>query len=79
MAIGIPDVRVGSWTAPEGHTGCTVIIPPEGYLKRASALTDPWGADFQYESPGQHNPHTFDLWSLGPDGKGDTADDIRNW
>ena len=32
--------------------------------------------------PGQHNPHAFDLWSLGADGKpgGEGADeDIGNW
>lgn len=64
-------------TSPEPRN-----YPAEGYLKRASALTDPWGAEFQYESPGQHNPHTFDLWSLGADGApGGTEEnaDIGNW
>ena len=28
--------------------------------------------------PGTHNPYTFDLWSLGPDGV-EGGDDIVNW
>lgn len=32
MALGIPGTRVGMWTAPEGHTGCTVVLPPPGSL-----------------------------------------------
>lgn len=32
MALGVPGVRVGSWTAEAGHTGCTVVLPPAGSL-----------------------------------------------
>jgi L-aminopeptidase/D-esterase-like protein len=32
MALGVPGTRVGNWTADEGHTGCTVILPPSGSL-----------------------------------------------
>ena len=32
MALGVPGTRVGSWTADEGHTGCTVVLPPTGSL-----------------------------------------------
>ena len=32
MALGIPGTRVGTWTAPGGHTGCTVVLPPAGSL-----------------------------------------------
>jgi len=56
--------------------------PPEGYLKTSDALLDPWGGRFQYESPGQRNPYSFDLWSLGADQSpgGDALDaDIGNW
>jgi len=34
------------------------------YVKRASALEDPWGRRFVYRSPGTHAE--FDLFSLGP-------------
>lgn len=40
---------------------------------------DPWGSPYQYRSPGVKNPTTYDLWSLGPDKKDGTADDIGNW
>ncbi len=50
---------------------------PAGYIK-PEALEDPWGQPFQYRMPGQHNPYTFDIWSLGPDGV-EGGDDIQNW
>ena len=50
---------------------------PGGYLKR-EALTDPWGQSFEYRIPGSNNAHSFDLWSLGPDGV-EGNDDIANW
>jgi len=56
--------------------------PPEGYVKRVDALADPWGERYRYLSPGQHNPHTFDLWSLGADSSpgGEGADaEFGNW
>jgi general secretion pathway protein G len=41
--------------------------------------TDPWGHPYQYRYPGKHNPDSFDVFSLGPDGLPETADDIGNW
>lgn len=49
-----------------------------GYL--AKLPTDPWGAEYQYLSPGQHGE--YDLYTLGADGTlgGDgTAHDLGNW
>jgi general secretion pathway protein G len=40
---------------------------------------DAWGNDFVYESPGRHNTNSFDVFSLGPDGRAGTDDDIGNW
>ena len=39
---------------------------------------DPWGNDYRYAIPGVRtgDPETPDLWSLGPDGKNGTADDV---
>ena len=56
--------------------------PRGGYLRNVEGLVDPWGEPYGYESPGQHNPHFFDLWSLGADQKsgGEEIDtDIGNW
>ena len=30
MALGVEGVRIGMWTDPQHHTGCTVILPPAG-------------------------------------------------
>ncbi len=55
---------------------------PEGYLQGGVVPKDPWGEDYQYRSPGEHNSYSFDLWSFGADGKagGDDNDtDLGNW
>jgi L-aminopeptidase/D-esterase-like protein len=36
MALGVAGVRVGQWTHPDGHTGCTVVLAPEGMLGAAA-------------------------------------------
>lgn len=43
---------------------------------------DPWGRPYVYVSPGRLNPSSFDLYSLGRDGKpgGDGEDgDVTSW
>ncbi len=40
---------------------------------------DPWGSPYQYLSPGKYHPQSYDLWSIGPDKKSGTADDLGNW
>jgi len=40
---------------------------------------DPWGNPYVYVYPGRHNPTGYDLYSVGPDGKAGTEDDIVNW
>ena len=56
---------VNGWTAP--------------YIKN-SILTDPWGREYQFRSPGQHGD--FDIYSYGADGQqggeGKNAD-ITSW
>jgi general secretion pathway protein G len=55
---------------------------PGGYLKGGQLPLDPWGNEFQYESPGINNADSFDLWSFGADGApgGEDNDaDIGNW
>ncbi len=56
--------------------------PPGGYLQKRAALLDPWREPFQYQSPGENNDRTFDIWSLGADsaaGGSDLDADIGNW
>ena len=40
---------------------------------------DPWGNEYVYEYPGRNNPNSFDLSSVGPDGRAGTEDDVTNW
>jgi general secretion pathway protein G len=44
-----------------------------------SLKPDPWENEYQYVSPGKHNPDGIDVWSYGPDGQDGTDDDIGNW
>ena len=51
------------------------------YLKRAVPL-DPWGRPYVYRSPGDSNPTSYDLLTLGRDGAagGDGEDaDLTSW
>jgi len=40
---------------------------------------DPWGNNYLYYYPGKHNQYSYDLLSVGPDGKEGSEDDIGNW
>lgn len=51
------------------------------YLKRA-VPADPWGRPYVYVSPGRINPTSYDLYSLGRDGRegGEGEDaDLTSW
>jgi general secretion pathway protein G len=51
------------------------------YLKKG-VPADPWGRPYLYVSPGERNPTSYDLLSLGRDGKpGGTAEDadVASW
>jgi general secretion pathway protein G len=39
---------------------------------------DKWGNAYIYRAPGQHNADSFDLYSMGPNGR-DGDDDLTNW
>ena len=40
---------------------------------------DAWGHPYIYYYPGKQSQNSFDLLSIGPDGKEGTDDDIGNW
>jgi len=40
---------------------------------------DPWYNNYLYYYPGKHNQNSYDLLSIGPDGKEGSEDDIGNW
>ena len=53
-------------------------FPPGGYAS-SKDLLDPWQAQFKYDRPGQNNPHSYDLYSLGSDGVQGGEADVGNW
>lgn len=55
MALGFDDVAVGTWTAPTGRTGCTVVLPPDGTVGAIAV---------RGQAPG-----TREAAALGPAGK----------
>jgi hypothetical protein len=49
------------------------------YLQDPLALYDPWGRILRYKAPGEFSDEGYDLWSVGPDGRDATYDDIGTW
>jgi general secretion pathway protein G len=49
------------------------------YFDPPKLPVDPWGNPYIYYYPGKHNQSSYDLLSVGPDGKEGTEDDIGNW
>ena len=66
---------------PSSGDGLRVLAEsPDGREPLMPSIpADPWGNPYQYVHPGVRNPHSFDLWSMGPDEVSGTADDIGNW
>jgi len=48
------------------------------YLKRGTPR-DPWGNEYVYEYPGRYNEESYDLYSMGPDMRQGSEDDVTNW
>jgi general secretion pathway protein G len=66
-------------TAPGGVTSWN---GPYTQAKTKSVPKDPWGNEYHYAAPGQHNTKDFDLSSLGADNRdgGDGENkDVNNW
>ena len=71
---------------PKGKNGLVDLVQPPRdaqnwkgpYMKNDIPL-DPWGHPYVYECPGKHNPTSYDLMSIGPDGRANSEDDICNW
>lgn len=72
---------------PRGKSGLNDLIqaPRDAqswkgpYLKMNEIPLDPWQKPYLYQAPGKHNPTSYDLSSMGPDGRENTEDDVTNW
>jgi len=84
-ALDAYEVDMGSY--PKGRSGLQdLITAPRNaaswkgpYMKADTVPLDPWKNAYVYECPGKHNPTSYDLMSMGPDGKVGGDDDITNW
>jgi general secretion pathway protein G len=92
FATALNQYRLDNDTYPTTEQGLAALrtMPSDGelprnwrgpYLSRVVPL-DPWGRPYVYASPGIENPQTYDLYTLGRDGKpggdGDDAD-VTSW
>ena len=70
---------------PKGRNGLQDLVqrPRDAVNWRGPYLEsipkDPWNNEYLYEQPGKHNPNSYDIMSVGPDGRPNTEDDIGNW
>ena len=79
-------LQVGRYPSDDEGIGALIEAPADApnwdgpYLKKADALTDPWGRPYLYRFPGEHGD--YDLYSLGADGQdgGEGEDrDLTSW
>jgi general secretion pathway protein G len=92
FALALDSYRVDNDAYPTSEQGLvtlrtmpTVGDPPRNwrgpYLRKV-VPNDPWGRPYVYMSPGKENPTTYDLYTLGRDGKvgGEGEDaDLTSW
>jgi len=80
--------EVDNGTYPRGKDGLqALIVKPNDaqnwrgpYLEEKGGIpNDPWGRPYLYECPGKRNTSSYDISSMGFDGKEGTEDDITNW
>ena len=84
--IVLDSFEVDNGFYPKGSDGLNDLVEEPNdaanwrgpYLKQEIPL-DPWGNEYVYENPGKRNPNGYDLYSIGPDGRSGTDDDITNW
>jgi general secretion pathway protein G len=78
LALKLYRLDVGNY--PNGEQGLDILMAAVGkgpYLERKPL--DPWGRKYQYRCPGNHNKTSYDLSSMGKDGKAGNEDDVVNW
>ncbi|MEI6341832.1 MAG: type II secretion system major pseudopilin GspG [Verrucomicrobiota bacterium] len=83
-ALDAFEVDVGRY--PKGRNGLLDLVTAprdaqnwRGPYMKNDIPKDPWGNDYVYECPGKNNPSSYDLSSLGPDGRAGSEDDVSNW
>ena len=92
FALALDSYRLDNDVYPSTDQGLAAlrVLPTSGdlprnwrgpYLRKTVPL-DPWGRPYVFVSPGRENPQSYDVYSLGRDGKigGEGEDaDITSW
>lgn len=88
LGLALDNFQLDNDHYPQGKNGLQDLVsqPREAqnwkgpYLKDMTSVPrDPWGNAYVYEFPGRHSANSYDLTSMGPDGRLGTDDDIANW
>ena len=82
IALDLYELDNGKY--PETEEGLAALLAKPGssakwkgpYIKKVPL--DPWGRNYAYRSPGDHNID-YDLYSYGPDGQEGGDDNVSNW
>lgn len=70
---------------PQGKNGLNDLVsePRDAQSWKGPYLKDipldPWQKPYLYQAPGKNNSSSYDLSSMGPDGRENTDDDVTNW
>lgn len=92
LGLALDSYRLDMGSYPPSEPGLTSLrIRPvdestsrawRGPYLRKDVPLDPWNRPYVYRAPGEHNPHGYDLLTLGrdgqPGGQGEDAD-IASW
>jgi general secretion pathway protein G len=79
LATGLDMYQLDNGRYPTTEQGLTALISAPTaspvpmkwngpYLKKKKMPTDPWGHQYVFVAPGNHNKESYDLSSLGADG-----------
>ena len=84
QALGMLEMDCGSYPTTEQGLQALVTASPNctnwkgPYIESGKLKDDPWSRKYIFKCPGEKLPHSFDLFSAGPDGVEGTEDDIGN-
>ncbi|MEK7675172.1 MAG: type II secretion system major pseudopilin GspG [Verrucomicrobiota bacterium] len=87
FGVALDSFEVDNGYYPKGKNGLQdLVVQPRdtttswrGPYVKGEIPKDPWGNDYIFECPGKHNEKSYDLMSVGPDGRAGGDDDITNW
>jgi general secretion pathway protein G len=83
-ALKVFRLRIGRYPTEEEGLQALVTRPvsldaaPKWVQLMEKVPLDSWDRPYRYRIPGQHNPDSYDVFSLGKDGI-ENQDDIGNW